>query len=66
LGLKVDVAGFAAGYADAAAPSIAAKANTTRAIALVHDLCRVMGRTFYNLVVTLDLQRISLGGGSVY
>ncbi len=31
-------------------------------MAIVEDLCRVMGRALYNLVVTLDLQRISLGG----
>ena len=31
-------------------------------LTLVDDLCRVMGRTLYNLVVTLDLQRISMGG----
>ena len=55
----------AAGYLDAAALLIAAKAEDTRAIALVDDLCLVMERTLYNLVVTLDLQRISLGG-SVY
>ena len=54
-----------AGYADAATLLIAAKANDTGAVALVDDLCLVMGRTLYNLVVTLDLQRISLGG-SVY
>jgi len=29
---------------------------------LVDGLCRVMGRALYNLVITLDLQRISLGG----
>jgi glucokinase len=28
----------------------------------VDELCRVMGRALYNLVVTLDLQRISIGG----
>jgi glucokinase len=28
----------------------------------VDDLCRVMGRALYNLIATLDLQRISLGG----
>lgn len=55
----------AAGYADAATLLIAAKAHDPEAIALVDDLCLVMGRTLYNLVVTLDLQRISLGG-SVY
>ena len=55
----------ASGYADSAALLIAAKSGDTRAIAIVDDLCRVMGRTLYNLVVTLDLQRISIGG-SVY
>ena len=35
---------------------------TQPALAIVDELCRVMGRTLYNLVVTLDLQRISLGG----
>ena len=54
---------FAAqGYADAAALLGAARAGDAAAIALVDDLCRVMGRTLYNLVVTLDLQRISMGG----
>jgi glucokinase len=28
----------------------------------VDELCRIMGRALYNLVATLDLQRISLGG----
>ncbi len=54
---------FAAqGYADSAALLIAARAGDTRAVAIADDLCRVMGRALYNLVVTLDLQRISLGG----
>ena len=53
------------GYADAASLLIAAKEYDTRATDIVDDLCRVMGRTLYNLVVTLDLQRISIGG-SVY
>ena len=54
---------FAAlGYADAAALFLAADAADTRAMAIIDDLCRVMGRTLYNLVVTLDLQRISIGG----
>ena len=52
----------ALGYADAASVLIAAKSGETRAQAIVDDLCRVMGRTLYNLVVTLDLQRISVGG----
>ena len=34
-------------------------------MALIDELCRIMGRTLYNLIVTLDLARISLGG-SVY
>jgi glucokinase len=29
---------------------------------IVDALCRVMGRMLYNLIATLDLQRISLGG----
>ncbi len=39
-----------------------AKQGDTQAEAIVDDLCRVMGRMLYNLTVTLDLQRISLGG----
>ena len=53
------------GYADAAALLQAAQAGQGAATTIVDDLCRVMGRTLYNLVVTLDLQRISMGG-SVY
>ena len=49
-------------YADAAGVFIAAGAGDTGAVAIVDELCRVMGRALYNLVVTLDLQRISLGG----
>ena len=29
---------------------------------MIDDACEVLGRALYNLVVTLDLQRISLGG----
>ncbi len=50
------------GYADAAALLGAARAGEPAAALLVDDLCRIMGRTLYNLVVTLDLQRISMGG----
>ena len=50
------------GYPDAASLFIAAKAGDTRAGALIDELCRVMGRTLYNLIATLDLQRISIGG----
>lgn len=51
------------GFTDAAALLGAAKAGHADALALVDELCRIMGRTLYNLVVTLDLQAISLGGG---
>ncbi|MDD5031201.1 MAG: ROK family protein [Rhodoferax sp.] len=57
---------FAAqGYADAAALFEAAYAGDASATAIIDELCRVLGRMLYNLIVTLDLQRISLGG-SVY
>ena len=50
------------GYADAAALLLAAQSGDAAAVAIVDELCRIMGRGLYNLVVTLDLQRISLGG----
>lgn len=50
------------GFPDAAALLAAARAGQAPAQAIVDELCRVMGRALYNLVVTLDLQRISLGG----
>ncbi|WP_296443533.1 ROK family protein [Rhodoferax sp. UBA5149] len=50
------------GYTDSATLFIASYAGDTRAAAIIDELCRVMGRTLYNLVVTLDLQRISIGG----
>lgn len=54
---------FAAlGYGDAAGLLEAARAGQAQAAAVVDDLCRIMGRALYNLVVTLDLQRISVGG----
>ena len=53
----------AGGYPDAASVFAAARAGDAQAVALVDELCRVMGRALYNLVVTLDLERISLGGG---
>ncbi|WP_213953009.1 MULTISPECIES: ROK family protein [unclassified Variovorax] len=40
----------------------AAVAGDPAALARVDELCRVMGRMLYNLVATLDLERISLGG----
>ncbi|MDP3760887.1 MAG: ROK family protein [Ramlibacter sp.] len=48
--------------ADAAALMQRARDGDDGAEAVVDDLCRVMGRMLYNLVATLDLQRISLGG----
>jgi len=52
----------AMGYTDAASLFIAAYAGEERAAAIIDELCRIMGRTLYNLIVTLDLQRISIGG----
>ena len=52
----------ALGYTDAASILIAARAGETGAVIIIDDICRVMGRALYNLVVTLDLQRISIGG----
>jgi glucokinase len=54
-----------AGYADAASLFAAAYGGDAKAIAIIDTLCDVMGRMLYNLIATLDLQRISLGG-SVY
>jgi glucokinase len=50
------------GFGDAALLLEAARGGNTGALALVDELCRVMGRAIYNLVVTLDLQRVSMGG----
>ena len=47
---------------EAAALFAAARAGDAHAEAQVDELCSVMGRALYNLVVTLDLQRISMGG----
>jgi glucokinase len=48
--------------ADAATLLQQARQGDERAAAIVEELCRVLGRALYNLVATLDLQRISLGG----
>lgn len=50
------------GYRDAAVLLGAAQAGDAQAVALVDELCRVMGRTLFNMTATLDLQRISMGG----
>ncbi len=64
-----DVEGLVAGNAiarrfgqDAAVLFQAARAGDAAALEKVDSLCRVLGRSLYNLVITLDLQRISLGG----
>jgi glucokinase len=64
-----DLEGLVAGNAiarrfgqEAATLFVAACAGNTTAISQIHALCRDMGRALYNLIVTLDLQRISLGG----
>jgi glucokinase len=57
---------FAAqGYPDAALLFKSAYAGDERAVAIIDDLCRVMGRMLYSMIATLDLARISIGG-SVY
>lgn len=48
---------------DARALMAAARAGEPQARQTVDELCRIMGRMLYNLVVTLDLQCICLGGG---
>jgi glucokinase len=40
----------------------AAQRGDAAALQVVDGLCRIMGRLLYNLVATLDLERISLGG----
>jgi glucokinase len=50
------------GFTDSATLLIAAKAHKMPAILIIDDLCNVMGRALYNLIVTLDLERISIGG----
>ena len=52
----------AQGFADSATLLIAAKSNNTAATAIINCICDDMGRALYNLIVTLDLERISLGG----
>ncbi|MFT3718972.1 ROK family protein [Pseudorhodoferax sp.] len=48
--------------ADAAHWMARARQGDAAAEAIVDGLCRVLGRLLYNLVATLDLSRISLGG----
>jgi len=55
----------AQGFANAAALFEAVYKGNTLAESIIDDVCQVMGRMLYNLIATLDLQRISIGG-SVY
>jgi glucokinase len=48
--------------ADAATLLARAQSGDSQAEAQVDELCRVMGRALYNLITSLDLQRISIGG----
>lgn len=48
--------------ADAASLLQRAQSGDQDAAAKVDAMCRVLGRMLYNLVISLDLQRISLGG----
>jgi glucokinase len=48
--------------ADAATLLQRARGGDAAAVKTVDELCRNMGRALYNMTVTLDLQRISLGG----
>ncbi len=50
------------GYHDAAVLLAAARNGDASALAIADALCLVMGRMLYNLVATLDLQGISMGG----
>ena len=50
------------GYVDSAALLAAVYAGDDQAVAIADGLCCIMGRTLYNLIVTLDLERISVGG----
>jgi glucokinase len=52
----------AQGFTDATMLFVAARAGNTGAVAIIDDLCDVMGRALFNMVATLDLQRISIGG----
>ena len=50
------------GFSDSATLLIASQAGNSLATAIIDALCEDMGRALYNLIVTLDLERISLGG----
>ena len=50
------------GFEDAEKLMDAAAAGDAKAVAIVDELCRIMGRALYNLAAIMDLQRISMGG----
>lgn len=50
------------GFAGAEELLEAARTGHADAVGIVDALCRTMGRGIYNIVVLMDLQRISLGG----
>ena len=52
----------ARGFTDAASLFATARAGDADAVAVVDELCRVMGRTLFNMTATLDLERIAMGG----
>jgi len=50
------------GFSDAAQLFAAARQGRADALEIVDGLCYVMGRLLFNLMATLDVQRISMGG----
>ncbi len=50
------------GFVDSATLFARARAGNPDALAVVNELCRVMGRALFNMTATLDLERISIGG----
>jgi len=50
------------GFSDAAQLFAAARQGRADALEIVDGLCYVMGRLLFNLMATLDVQRISIGG----
>ncbi len=50
------------GFTDFSKFFVACYGGDQEANLILDDLCRIMGRTLYNLIATLDLERISIGG----
>ena len=50
------------GFSDAVQLFAAARQGRADALEIVDGLCYVMGRLLFNLMATLDVQRISMGG----